>query len=156
MFTGDTKIQNILQDINVVENGILLQHDVHAAFGNLKWGIETKMENGNYRYFIKSFRDVFFYRPEVGTGTELHFSSESGHNPPHPDLCALHFAVCAVASACGAANVFDALFEHDPDPDVVSPVAGQYTLPTDPTLDSPVIPCSERRLFEESIYVSPL
>ena len=79
--------------------------------------------NGNRRYFIKKPRAaVFFYRPEVGTGTELHFSSESGHTPLNPDLCALHFAVCAVASACGAAKVFDKLFEHDPD--IIGPVTG--------------------------------
>ena len=154
MFTGDTKIQHILHDINVAENGILLQHDVHTAFGDFRWGIETKTEIGNCRYFIKEFRAAFFYRPEVGTGTELHFSSESGHRPPHPDLCALHLAVCAVASACGATKVFDKLFEHDPD--IVGPVAGQYTLPTDPILDRFVVPYFERRLFEESVYVSRL
>ncbi|CAG8689574.1 12785_t:CDS:2 [Acaulospora colombiana] len=76
-------------------------------------------------------------------------SSDSKKN----DLCALHLAVCAVASACGAANVFDKLFEHDPD--IVGPVAGHYTLPTDPISDRFIIPYFERRLFEESVYVSP-
>jgi len=53
MFTGDTKIQGILHDINADENGILLQHDVHSAFRALAWGIETQMEDGVCRYFIK-------------------------------------------------------------------------------------------------------
>jgi hypothetical protein len=154
MFTGDTKIQGILQDINVIENGILLQHDVHVAFGNLAWGIETKTQNGNCRYFIKAFRcGIYFQRPGVTTGTELQFSDESGHNPPNPDMCRLHLAVRAVAHACGAAAVFDKLFEHDPD--IIGPVAGQYTLPADPLSDRLVIPYLERRLFEEKAHVPP-
>ncbi|SRR5258706_12881245 len=153
MFTGDTKIQDILHDINAVENGILLETNAHVAFGNLKWGIETKTENGNCRYFIKAFGNVFFYPQGVGTGTELRFSNESGHNPPDPDLCALHLAVCAVASACGAADVFEKLFENDPD--IIGPVSGQYTLPTDPTSDDFVVPYFERRLVEESILLPP-
>ena len=70
MFTGDSKIQKIL---HVVENGILLQRDTHGAFWNLRWGIETKTENANCRHFINAFRGVYFQRPGVGTGTELHF-----------------------------------------------------------------------------------
>ena len=155
MEAGDIKIQNILYDVNVVENGRLLEHNVHATFGNLGWGIETKTENGNCRYFINAFRrHVYFQRPGVGTGTELHFSNESGHNPPDSDLCALHLAVCVVASACGAADVFDKLFEDDPD--IIGPVSGNYTLPTNPTSDDFVVPYFERRLVEESILVPPL
>jgi len=156
MFTGDTKIQNILHDINVVENGILLEHNVHSAFGDLAWGIETETANGDCRYFIKEFRlGGFFHRSGVGSGTELHFSNESGHNLPNPDVSALHLAVCAVASACGAADVFDELFEHDPD--IAGPVAGPHTLPTDPVSDRFLVPYFERRLFfEQSTYVPPL
>src|SRR5258706_4385229 len=154
MFTGDTKIQDILHDINAVENGILLEKNAHTAFGGLEWGIETRTEKGVCRYFIKTFGDVGFIRQEVGSGTELHFSSDSGHNPPDPDICALHLAVCAVGSACGAADVFDELFEHDPD--IIGPVSDQYTLPTDPTSDDYVVPYFERRLVEESILVPPL
>jgi hypothetical protein len=77
----------------------------------------------------------------------------TGHNPPSAELCALHPTVCAVASACGVADVFNKLSEHDPD--VVGSVAGQYTLPTDPTSNYFVIPL-ERRWFEESIYVQLL
>ena len=155
MFTGDFKIQNILHDVNVVENGILLQKDIHAAFGNLAWAIETKTENGIRRYFIKTFRRFLnFQRPGVGTGTELHFSHDSGHNPPDPDLCALHLAVCAVASACGATEAFNKLFEHDPD--IIGPISGQYTLPTDPMSDDFAIPYLERRLYEERIHSPPL
>lgn len=51
---GDSKIQDILHDIDVVENGILLQHDVHDAFRTLAWEIKTKTENGSCRYFIKA------------------------------------------------------------------------------------------------------
>lgn len=60
MFTGDTKIKNIVCDINVVENGILLEKNVRATFGNLEWGMETKTEGGICRYFIKAFRGVYF------------------------------------------------------------------------------------------------
>jgi hypothetical protein len=151
MFTGDTQIQHIVQDINVVENGILLEANVHRAFGNLRWGIETQTQNGICRYSIKAFRRGI---PGVTTGTELHFSDESGLNPPNPDLCRLHLAVCEVAHACGAAEVFDKLFEHDPD--IIGPVAGQYTLPADPTSDRFVISYFERRLCEERIHVAPV
>ena len=154
MFTGDTKVQDLLQDINAVENGILLQHDAHVAFRGLRWGIETRTENGICRYFIKGFGHVSFVRQGVGSGTELHFSSDSGHSLPNPDICALHLAVCEVAAACGAADVFDKLFEHDPD--TIGPLSGGYTLPTDPTSDGIVVPYFERRLFEESIHVPPL
>jgi len=155
MFTGDTRIQDILHDINVVENGVLLQRDAHSTFGDLAWGIETMKENGDCRYFIKEFRPpVFFYPPGVGTGTELHLSKEPDHNRPNPDVCALHLAVCAVVAVCGAADLFDKLFEHDPD--IIGPVAGPNTLPTDPISDRFLIPYFERRLFQESIYVPPL
>ena len=155
IFTGDTKIENIVRDINVVENGILLEKNVHAAFGDLDWGMETKTGDGVCHYFIKAFRSVYFQRPGVETGTELHFSNESGLNPPSPDLCALHLAVCAVASACGVADVFNDLFEDDPD--IIGPVSGEYTLPTDPTSDDFLIPYFERRLYEEeSVHVPPL
>jgi hypothetical protein len=155
MFTGDTKIQGILHDINVVENGILLEKNVHQAFGDLSWGIETKLENGNCQYFLKEFNDrTIFFRPGVTTGTELQFSDESGHSPPNPDVCCLHLAVCAVAHACSAATVFNKLFEHNPD--IIGPVAGQFTLPTDPLSDPFVISYFERRLFEESIHVPPV
>ena len=149
-FTG-SMISTIIQDINCVENGILLQRDVHRAFGNLAWGIETRMENGAYRYFIKTFKRVFFIRSGVGNGTELHFVIRSGHPLPSPSLCALHLAVCAMAHACGAADIFKKLFEHDMD--IVGPIAGPYTLPSDPTTDNFLIPYLERRLFEESAYV---
>ena len=152
MFTGDNKYQDLLKDINVVENGILLEYNIHAALGNLAWGIETTMENGNCRYFIKTFRRrILFQRPGVGTGTELHLSRDSGHSPPNPDICALHLAVCAVASACGATGVFNKLFEHDPD--IIGPVSEGYTLPEDPDSDRFVLPYLERRLLEESIRV---
>lgn len=152
MFTGDNKYQDILKDINIVENGILLEHNIHVAFGNLAWGIEATMENGNCRYFIKTFRRrINFQRPGVGMGTELHFSRDSGHNPPNPDICALHLAVCALASACGAADVFNKLFEHDPD--IIGPISGEYMLPEDPDSDRFVLPYLERRLLEESIRV---
>ena len=155
MFTGDTHIQDILSDINVVENGILLHHDVHKAFGDLAWGIRTETENGVCRYFIKTFRPrIYFQRQGVGNETELYLSTASGHRLPNPKVCALHLAVCAVASACGTANVFKELFEHDPD--IVGPVAGQHTLPTDPASDRFVIPYFERRLFEETAYVPPV
>jgi len=156
MFTGSTKVQDILHDINVVENGMLLEWNTHSAFGDLALGFETRTENGDCRYFIKEFRPpAFFYPPGVGTGIEMHFSKESSHNLPNPDVrCALHLAVCAVATACGAADVFDKLFEHDPD--IIGPVAGPYMLPTDPISDRFVIPYFEGRLFEESAYVPPL
>ena len=89
-----------------------------------------------------------------GDGTELHFYTASGHKLPSPALCALHLAVCAVANACGAADVFKKLFEHDLD--IVGPISGSYTLPTDPASDDFVIPYFERRLFEESACVSAL
>ena len=155
MFTGDVKIRNILNDINTVENGILLEPHVYTAFGDLAWGIETKTENGIRHYFIKTFRrSIYFQRPGVRSGTELHFSNDSGHNPPDPDLCALHLAVCAVASACGAAEAFNKLFEHDPD--IIGPISGQYTLPTDPMSDDFAIPYLERRLYEERVHAPPL
>ena len=155
MFTGDNTISTLVDDINCVENGILLDVYVHRAFGDLRWGIETRMENGVCRYFIKTFRTgIYFQRPGVGDGTELRFSTASGHQLPSPAVCALHLAVCAVAHACDAADIFDQLFEHDPD--IVGPAAGSFTLPTDPASDGFVIPYLERRLFEESAYVAPV
>lgn len=116
MFTGDNKYQDILKDINVVENGLLLEYNIHAAFGDLEWGIETKTVNGSCLYFIKEFgRRINYQRPGVGTGTELQFSGRCRHNPPDPDICALHLAVCEVAATCGAVDVFNRLFENDPD-----------------------------------------
>jgi hypothetical protein len=153
MFTGDTTIQHILHDINAVENGILLEYNVHDAFGDLGWGIDTETENGNCRYFIRPFRCVYFQCPGVGDGTELYFSIKSSHSPPNPDLCRLHLAVCAVAHTCDAAAVFDKLLRHDPD--IIDPAFGQYTLPTDPISDPFFISYFERRLFEESIQVPP-
>jgi hypothetical protein len=154
MFTGDTKVQDILPDINVTDNDILFQYDVYNAFRDLSWGIQTKTNNGNCRYFTKTFRPgVYFLRPGVGNGTELQFSGDSGHKPPNLQLCALHLAVCAVASACGAADVFDKLFEYDPD--IIGPVSGPYTLPADASSDRFVISYFERRLFEERLYISP-
>jgi len=156
LFTGDDSIADIVKEnINSVENGILLEWNVHWAFGNLGWGIETKNENSVYKYYIKTFRKrIYFSRPGVGNGTELHFSTTSGHKLPSPALCTLHLKVCAVAHACGAARVFSHLFEHDPD--IIGPAAGSSELPTDPTFDSFMIPYLERRLFEESACVSPV
>ena len=155
MFTGDDSIADIVKEnINSVENGILLQTDVHRAFGTLGWGIETEEENGVYKYYIKRFRKkIQFFRPGVGDGTELHFSTASGHKPPSPALCALHLKVCTVAHACSAAGVFHDLFKHDPD--IIGRVAGSSELPTDPTLDDFMISYLERRLFEESAYIPP-
>ena len=125
--------------MDVVENGILPEHNVHDAFRDLNWGIETTTENGNCQCYIKAFRRrIYFYRPGVGTGTELRISNGSGHKPPHPNICALHLAVCAVASACGATKVFNRLFEQDPD--IIAPVSGEYTLPTDPNSDDFLTP----------------
>ena len=42
IFTGDTKIQDILHDMGVVENGILLEHNVHDAFRNLNWELKPR------------------------------------------------------------------------------------------------------------------
>ena len=61
------------------------------------------MENGVCHDFIKTFSDeIYFHRPGVGDGTELHFSAASGHELPSPALCTLNLAVCAVVHACGA------------------------------------------------------
>ena len=152
MFTGGKKHQAILQDVNIIENGVLFEKNVHTAFGNLAWGIEMKMENGSWRYFIKTFQQcIFFYRQGVGNGMELHFSNGSGHNPPNPDICALHLAVYAVASACSAADVFNKLFENDPD--IVRPISGESLLPGDPNSECNTLPYFERRLLEESMCV---
>ena len=140
MFTGGNSIARTVQNINCVENGILLEMNVRQAFGNLRWGVVTRMENDRWRYFIKAFsEDVHFFRPGVGDGTELHFSSASGYAAPSPALCALHLAVCAVAHACGAAEV----------PDIIGTIAGSCALPTFPGEDDFVIPYFERRLFGE-------
>ena len=155
IFTGDNFIAHIAEEsISSVENGILLEANVHQAFGDFAWAIEVKEENGVYKYFIKTFHEwVHFSRPGVGDGTELHLSTVSGHKLPSPALCALHLNVCAVAHACGAAHVFDGLFEHDPD--IIGPAAASSELPTDPTFDDYMIPYLERRLFEESACVPP-
>ena len=84
-----------------------LEHNVHKAFGEFQVGIETKMENDICRYFNKTFcRGNSFSRIGVGNGTELHFSTVSGHKPPSLEVRARHLAVCTVASACGVEDVF--------------------------------------------------
>lgn len=152
-FTGDDAVFAIIKDdINTLENGILLEMNAHQAFSDLEWGIETTIEDGVCQYFIKMFSShLFVHRVGVQTGTELKFSTASGHPLPHPHLCRLHLAVCAVAHACGAAEVLDDLFEHDQD--IVGPAAASYTLPADPTPDNFLLPYFERRLFEESALV---
>ena len=147
MFTGDNSIADIVQDINCVENGILLEMSAQHAFGNLGWGIAMRMENGVCIYAIKTFRKkIRFYWMTVGDGTELYFSSASGHASPSPALCAHNLAVCYVVHACGAA-VFNSLFQRDPD--IIGSMAGSYVLPIFPADDDFVIPYFQRRLFEE-------
>ena len=75
------------------------------------------MENGVYNYFIKTFRNgIFFYRPGVGDGTKLQFSTTHAHQLPSPSLCALHLAVCAVAHASSVVDISKKKFEHDMGP----------------------------------------
>ena len=89
MFTGDSKIQDIL---HVVENGIFLQYGAHGAFsGTLGGELKRRRRMGIAVISLNNaFRGVYFQCPGVGTGTELHFSIESGHNPPNPNVFALH------------------------------------------------------------------
>ena len=152
MFTGGKKHQVILQDVNIVENGVLFEKNVHAAFRNHVWGIETKMENGSWQYFIKAFQQhIFFYHQGVGNSTELHFSNSSGHNLLNPDICALHLAVCTVTSACSVADVFNKLFENDPD--IIRPISGESLLPGHPDSECNTLPYFEQCLLEESMHV---
>jgi len=70
-------------------------------------------------------------------------------------MCSRMFqSLSALSLQPAVADVFDKLFEHDPD--IIDPVAGPYMLPTDPISDRCVILYFDRRLFEESIYVPPL
>lgn len=160
MFTGGQVTTNqVSVDINDLSNGLLLQKDLHAAFGNLKWGIKTKQDQGSHawRYYMETFTGFGFLRGTVGTnsrranGMELIFGRRNTDFLPNPDLCDLHLAICRVAHACGAAEVLDKLFYHDPD--VVGPVAGSYTLPHVPGFGDFTLPYFERRLREESLVV---
>lgn len=92
---------------------------------------------------------IFLGRPEVGTGTELHFSNEPGHELPNLEVCAVHLAVCAVVSACGSADILNKLVERNPV--IAGPVAGQYTT-NSPISDRLVTPYFERHLLA---YVPP-
>ena len=106
---------------------------------------------------MKAFRSFGFIRGTVVTnsltadGMELIFGRQNTDSLPDPHLCDLHLAVCHVAHACGAAEVLDILFYHDPD--VVGPVAGSFTLPNVPGFGGFVLPYFERRLFEESLVM---
>ena len=43
-------------------------------------GMETRIEDGVCKYFIKTLQDhILFYRPGVGDGSELVFSTDSHH-----------------------------------------------------------------------------
>lgn len=147
-------MQDPLQDINAVENGILLEHNAHVAFRGLEWGIEPRTENGNRRYFIKTFGDATFVHQEAGSGTEPQLSSDSGHKLPNPDLCPLHLAVCAVASACGAAE-FSTNSSKSTRTSSVQ-YLGNTRYQQTPLRKDVVVPYFERRLFEEGIHVPPL
>jgi len=156
MFTGgQVKTEKVFEHINDVGNGLLLQGDLHNAFGKLKWGIEPRQEVGQpWRYYIRTFQRVMFVRGGGSDGAEIEFDRHTTHRLPDPELCKLHLAVCRVTHACGAAEVLEDLFYHDPD--VVGPVAGSFTLPTMPDFDDFVLPYLQRRLFEESLVVDPI
>ena len=80
---------------------------------------------------------------------DLIFSCRDTDSLTDPHLCDLHLAVCRVAHACGAAEVLDNLFYHDPD--IVGPDADSSTLPTVPGFGDFALPYFERRLIEESL-----
>jgi len=151
MFTGgQLTTTQVSKRINDLGNGLLLEGNLHHAFGKLKLGIEPRQEVGQpWRYYIRTFQRVLFVRGGGGDGAEIDFNRQTTHPLPHPELCKLHLAVCGVAHACGAAEVLDDLFYHDPD--VLGPVAGSFTLPTMPGSNDFVLPYLERRLFEESL-----
>ena len=85
---------------------------------------------------------------------ELIFSCQNPESLPDPHHCDLHLAVCRVAHACGAAEVLDNLFYHDPD--IVGPDADSSTLPTVPGFGDFALPYFERRLIEESLSSEPV
>jgi len=43
MFIGDqVKAEQVSADVNDLSNGLVLEMNLHHAFGELKWGIETR------------------------------------------------------------------------------------------------------------------
>jgi len=168
MFTGHrVTADQVSKDINNLSNGLLLERNLHTTFGNLEWGIEATLdEDGQtWRYYMETFEQFSFNHghrsdgiklisSDSANGIELIFNRQTLHPLPDPNLCELHLAVCRVAHACGAAEVLDMLFYHDPE--VIGPVSGSYTLPTAPDFDDFVLHYFDRRLHEESLLVGPV
>jgi hypothetical protein len=56
MFTGNEARDLVTQHLNGIGNFVNIQWDVHAAYDNLKWGIETQNDNG----MVRTMKSVVF------------------------------------------------------------------------------------------------
>ena len=141
MFTGGDSIARIVQDINCIEAVYSLTPTYTGNSGN---------EDGEWRLPLlhQAFRKgIHFLREGVGDGTELNSLIHLLISPRVLRCAHSTSRFVLWPHACATADVFNSLFQHDPD--IIGPITRSYALSTSPSDDNFVIPYLQRRLFEE-------
>ena len=128
MFAGNSARDEVIKHLNGVGNAMNLQHDIHAAYNDLEWGIEAREENGNVRsgsysnatnFYIAKVKYIYRrvpYSPNPGPkpiplkdGDEIIFGSGPDgmllNEGPLPRLCNLHLTIARVLKMSGAADI---------------------------------------------------
>ncbi|PPQ65835.1 hypothetical protein CVT24_012062 [Panaeolus cyanescens] len=100
-------------DINHPRNAINLLKDAHHAMrSRMAWGIEAISVGDSWKYFYRVVRPNAQCASDtnIEDGDELCFGQGEGGDRvelPSPQLCNLHLAVCRIAHASGADELFD-------------------------------------------------
>ncbi|KAG9021077.1 hypothetical protein FS837_007589 [Tulasnella sp. UAMH 9824] len=101
--TGDLSTMRDL--INRPENGIALDHALHALFGELRLCLEATHDKSS------TYKVLLWTRGDLGIPETVSFVSRGGIPLPDPRYLALHAACAKVVHQSGIAKMLDKLLE---------------------------------------------
>ncbi|KAG9042906.1 hypothetical protein FS837_010227 [Tulasnella sp. UAMH 9824] len=113
-FSGIPPAELYVAKINRPENGIALDHALHALFGELRLSFEATGDKPS------TYKVVFWTRGDLGIPETVSFVSRGGIPLPDPRYLALHAACAKVAHQSGISKILDKLLENLERTDVLS------------------------------------
>ncbi|KAF8330340.1 uncharacterized protein EI90DRAFT_2922256 [Cantharellus anzutake] len=124
MFAGAAVRDIVLEQLNGLGNLIHIESNAHAAYGDIRWGIEARNENGKVKYIYRRVP----YLTAKGPGFICHCDGDQiafGGGPeaarlgsgPNPLLCNLQLAVARVLRMSGAADIIAQIIDDGDDSD---------------------------------------
>ncbi|KAF8330339.1 uncharacterized protein EI90DRAFT_3124372 [Cantharellus anzutake] len=124
MLAGTAICDLVLEQLNGPGNLMLIQSDAHAAYGDIRWGIEARNENGMFKYIYrrvpyKTAKGPGIIRLRDGDQIVFGGGPEAARLGPGPNplLCNVQLAVARTVRMSGAADIIAQMIDDGDDSD---------------------------------------